>query len=142
MLNYSNKTKLIVFGILTALIVLVIWLVNYNYSRSQDVMMMAQSQTLANALEEYYSQFRTYPKLEATNLNNLNSLSEQGFNQAGVKTYWTQTQTWWREGIYQSDGEKYVLQINLAHGWQALGLKAGGGLCQLTTGVIWQCLSQ
>lgn len=142
MFNYNNKTKLIAFGVLTILIVLVIWLVSYNYSRSQDILMMSQSQNLANGLEQYYSQFRVYPVAEATDLATLNSLSEQGFNVVGKADYWRLREAWFRQGIYQSDGGKYMIQINLSHGWQALGLKTGGGVCQLTTGVVWQCASQ
>ena len=142
MFNYSNKTKLIAFGILTILIVLVIWLVSYNNSRSQDILMMSQSQNLANALEQYYSDYRSYPQSEATSLALLSSLSDKGFNVVGEKDYWRLAESWFRDGIYQSDGEKYTIQINLNHGWQALSLKTGGGLCQLTTGVVWQCASQ
>lgn len=142
MFNYSNKTKLIAFGVLTILIVFIIWLVNYEDSRSQDILMMSQSKNLANGLERYYSQFRSYPQSEATSLVNLVSLSENGFNVAGNVNYWFLDQSWLREGIYQSDGQQYTIQFNLNHGWQALGLKAGGGLCQLLTGVVWQCVSQ
>ncbi len=142
MFNYSNKTKLIGFGILTVLIVFVIWLVNYEDSRSQDILMMSQSKNLANGLERYYSQFRSYPESEATSLVNLLSLSENGFNITGTVNYWSLDQDWLREGIYQSDGQQYTIQFNLNHGWQALGLKSGGGLCQLLTGVVWQCVSQ
>ena len=142
MFNYSNKTKLIAFGILTVLIVFLIWLVNYEDSRSQDILMMSQSKNFANGLENYYSQFRSYPQSEATSLVNLASLSENGFNVAGTVSYWSLDQDWLREGIYQSDGQQYTIQFHLSHGWQALGLKAGGGLCQILTGVIWQCVSQ
>ncbi len=142
MFNYSNKTKLIAFGILTILIVFIIWLVNYEDSRSQDILMISQSKNLANGLEMYYSQFRSYPQSEATSLVNLVSLSENGFNVAGALNYWSLDQGWLREGIYQSDGQQYTIQFHLNHGWQALGLKAGGGLCQLLTGVVWQCVSQ
>ena len=142
MLNYSNKTKLIAFGILTNLIVFVIWLVNYEDSRSQDILMMSQSKNLANGLERYYSQFRLYPQSEAISLTDLASLSENGFNVAGEISYWSLDQAWLREGIYQSDGQQYTIQFNLAHGWQALGLKSGGGFCQLLTGLVWQCVSK
>lgn len=142
MLNYTNKTKLIIFGILTILIVFVIWLVNFEQSKSEDILMMSQSQGLANALENYYNNFRVYPQALAVDLGTIQSLSEQGFNTVGQDNYWQLDEAWLRAGTYQSDGSKYTIQFTLNHGWQALGLKNGGGLCQITSGVVWQCASQ
>ena len=142
MFHYSLKTKLIIIVIFLALLVATIWLVKYNFSRSQDIQTIAQTKTLANALETYYAQYRAYPVSEGIGLSGIYLLSDQGLNTEGATTYWRMNRSWWREGAYISDGTKYIIQFDLKHGWQALGLKNGGGICQISSGVVLQCQSQ
>ncbi|MDQ5970626.1 MAG: hypothetical protein QG603_403, partial [Patescibacteria group bacterium] len=92
--RYSLQTKAIFVGAIILAIVLIIFLVRYENSRSRDVQLVANAKILAAALERYYTFYRTYPEWDKATLDKVKFISDQGVNKDGETIFYANNIVW------------------------------------------------
>lgn len=141
--KYSLQTKAIFVGAIIIAIVLIVFLVRHQSSRSRDVELVAEAKILANALEQYYAIYRVYPEVEKKiTLDKVRFISDQGINQNGSTIFYTNKFIWSAEAdvslAIQSDD--YQLDFTVFNSWPAWGVsKAKGGRCRVQKEVAFYC---
>ena len=140
-LNYSKKNIIIFSIILLILLVASIFLSVKNQSRAKDLSFISQAQILAESLEVYFDQNNQYPVLKETNLSNIKTLSENGWNQSGENIFYKAPAKFLRNATLVVDKDSYSIKFNLKNSWKTWGLtKFSGGDCKLTNNIQISCL--
>lgn len=131
MLDYSLKTKIIAIASLIILLVSLIWLINYNNSRSRDLMMLTQVRDLAVSMERYFDKHNKYPEISKTKLTDIKTITDNGLNQPGDYLYF-QSAAWLADGTITSAKDRYIIEFGLNNSWDLWALKSGGGTCRIS----------
>lgn len=144
MFKYSLKIKILLIFLFTILIVGLVFLVNYNNSRSRDMQFVSQIKTLANGLELYYDKFDSYPISEQKiPVENIKYISEKGLNQQGDVYYFYRNFSWVGQATYTAIENDYQIDFNLERSWPVWGLDAyGGGKCRISKNVYLKCVPE
>jgi hypothetical protein len=138
--NYPKKQIIIFSSILAIVLIVVIIFIGVYYSRSADLRLVSQAEIIANAMETYYDKFNNYPIIQETNLNQIKSLSDQGFNQTGGRIFYKLNGSWSRSATILSSGSSYVIKFSLKNSWPVWQLTSWrGGQCRLTNNVVMTC---
>jgi hypothetical protein len=140
--KYSLQTKAIFLGAIIVAIVLIVFLVRHQSSRSRDLELVANAKILATALEQYYAIYRTYPEWGKTTLDKVQFISDQGINQNGTEIFYTNKFVWPEDSdatlAIQTDD--YQLDFTVFNSWPAWGVtKAKGGRCRVENAVNFYC---
>ena len=142
MFDYSTKTKVIVIASLVILLGLLIWLINYNNSRSRDLTMVTQTRALAAGLESYFDKHNVYPEFSKIPLTSVRAITENGINQVGDYVYF-QAPAWVMDGTVVSTKDRYIIEFSLNNSWDLWGISsAGGGSCRLSNYLEMICQSK
>jgi hypothetical protein len=141
--RYSLQTKAIFVGAILLAIVLIVFLVRHQNSRSRDVQLVANAKILATALERYYAFYRTYPEWDQASLDKVKFISDQGINKNGETIFYTNNFIWPEDAditlAIQSDD--YQLDFTVHNSWPAWGVtKAKGGRCRVLKEVNFLCV--
>ncbi len=143
MFNYSKKNKILMIVGIIIIIIGIVFVVRYNNSRSYDLTFVSQSNTFATGLERYYDKFNEYPKAAKVSLEEIESLSNNGFNEVGDLNYFNRNFKWKRSGTYISDGEQYLIEFSLNNSWPVWNiLNSKGGKCRINSNIIMECISK
>lgn len=143
MLDYTKKQVKIFFTVASIVIISGIIFVYFYYSRAIDVQMVAQTQTMATALESYYDRYHAYPTVSETEVSNIKLLSENGFNKEGKVIYFKSNFSWPRPVTLVSSGSNYLFKFSLKNSWPIWKIdNFFGGQCRLTNNVILNCGQQ
>jgi len=128
-------------AILVVLIALIIFMVFFNNSRSNDIVVFTQVKDLATALEKYYDKVNRYPELEKVNTDVLFKLTDNGFNQDGKVIYWQRSGDWARIASYTSNGDNYTLRFGINNKWPMWGINTQkGGICTISSNLNISCV--
>jgi hypothetical protein len=140
MFDYSLKTKIIAIASLIILLVSLIWLINYNNSRSRDLIMLTQARDLAVSMERYFDKHNKYPEISKTKLVDVKTITENGLNQPGDYLYF-QSATWLADGTITSAKDRYIIEFGLNNSWDLWALNNGGGNCRISNYLQMICQS-
>ena len=137
---YSKKIIIILSISFAILLGAGIFLLNKNQSRANDLAFVSQAQILATSLENYFDQNNQYPVLAETNLVNIKSLSENGWNQGGENIFYTAPAKFLRSATLTVDKDSYKIKFNLKNSWYFWALtKFSGGDCSIVNNIQISC---
>ena len=144
MFKYTLKTKIIFIFIFAILIAGLVFLVNFNKSRSRDLQLVSQIKTLATGLELYYYKFDAYPISEQkVSLDQIRYISNKGMNQEGSVYYFRRNFDWAGEATYTAIKDDYAIDFDLERSWPTWGLTSyGGGKCRIAKNVYMKCVPE
>lgn len=138
--NYSKKSIIIFTVIFSLLLLTIIFLSVKNYSRAKDLVLLAQMQSLAQALENYYSQANQYPVLAETDYRQIKLLTENAWNQNGDYIFYKAPAKFLRDATLKVDKDNYILKFELKNSWKVWNLsKFSGGECTITNNIAISC---
>ncbi len=139
--GYSKKIIIILSISFTILVGAGIFLLSKNQSRANDLAFVSQAQILATSLENYFDQTNQYPVLAETNLVNIKSLSEAGWNQNHENIFYKAPAKFLRSATLAVNKDSYSIKFNLKNSWKIWDLtKFSGGECQITNNIQLSCL--
>ena len=139
--GYSKKIIIILSMSFAILLGAGIFLLSKNQSRANDLAFVSQAQILATSLENYFDQTNQYPVLAETNLVNIKSLSENGWNQNGENIFYKAPDKFLRGATLVVEKDSYSIKFKLKNSWDVWGLaKFSGGECKITNNIQLSCL--
>ena len=140
MFDYSIKTKAIFISAIVISIIALIFLLNYENSRNRDLIMVSQIRGLATSMEKYFDKNNAYPEISKTKLDNIEVITENGFNQEGDYIYFYKSD-WSKDGTIVSTKDLYAIDFELDNSWDLWGIK-GSGKCRISNYLKMECLSK
>ncbi len=141
--RYSTQTKTIFVGAIIVAVVLIIFLLRYQNSRSRDVELVANAKILATALEKYYTFYHTYPEWSKDSIDKIKFISDQGVNKDGAEIFYRNTYEWPTDAdiTLAIQNDDYQLDFTVYNSWPAWGVtKAKGGRCRVLKEVTFLCV--
>lgn len=139
--NYSRKVKIILATLLGLVIFSVVGFVIFDNSRVKDLEAVEQAKIFATALEKYYDKYNAYPVNKEIDINSINTLTENGFNQVGEVSYYQRNKNFSRVVFFVASDNNYTIKIQLKNAWKVWGLNSWqGGECRLTNYLDFKCL--
>jgi len=142
MFDYSIKTKVIFILSLVVLIVALIFLTNYNNSRSKDLEIIRQAKNLAISMERYFDKNYAYPEFSKIKLDGVQAVTENGLNQEGDYLYF-RSEGWAKDGSIVSTKERYIIEFELDNSWETWEVNSGSGaFCRISNYLEMICQSK
>ncbi len=139
--NYSKKVKIILAILFGLAVFFVVGFIVFDRSQVKDLEALDQAKIFATALERYYDKFNAYPVSKEVDLNSIQILTENGFNQVGRVIYYQSSSLFKRQVYFLSSANNYTIKVNLKNSWPIWGLNSWrGGECRLTNYLEWKCL--
>ena len=137
--NYNKKIKIALISLLIIVIIGLVCFLLYDRSRTKDLRVVNQAQTLATALEQYYDKFNAYPQISEVDVNSIKLIGNQGINKSSEFAYYRSQGEFARSATLLSSGTDYVIKFELKNKWPVWQLIDSGGECRLTTNILMTC---